>query len=589
MALVVRAADPVKHSGPYRGPMDNGIYAETGLAKAWPPDGPKLLWKANIGEGYGGVTVVDGMVYVSGGTGASLFGFTLGGEQKLKYGFGSTAWKRFSGSKSTTLVRDGVAIVTRPNADIIALDLKTGEPKWQMNAWTKFGSTVIAQGWGYPSTPALFENKVILNPVSRDDAVPPVVAVDFATGETLWKADAGTGKRYSCGDHSASVIVHNGRTLNINPTWRYILCLDPKDGKFLWEIPDIDTKVGSEKSLTPTYGDGYLVFDRSGWASCIKLSDDGLTYTPKWSRPHGQGFSHAVIMGKRVYLGGDVTQQALAGEKALEVAKAMPLARARLPRGAAPLPDLPGGLLCLDAETGETIDQLRLPGGLGHVVAADGMIYAINMPRSPERERAKAPEEAQLGLTVTLIEPVKDGMAVRGQFKPPMTIDDAKQVRELEFQANINPVLAEGRLFIRYGPLWVYDVRPQAAGTPAYAPPALGPASTMDLCLKRAVEGGHDLWVTVQLKDGVPAASAAAAPSWNRATHQVDLKDLKLGGNALTGALTVTLQPDATVPADKKPIVLPLTITATVANGRITGTFAGGKADGTAVTGRLAN
>jgi hypothetical protein len=48
----------------YRGPQNNGIYDETGLMRAWPAEGPKLLWKQRLAVGYGGVSVVDGIVWI---------------------------------------------------------------------------------------------------------------------------------------------------------------------------------------------------------------------------------------------------------------------------------------------------------------------------------------------------------------------------------------------------------------------------------------------------------------------------------------------------------------------------------------------
>src|SRR5688500_1843215 len=43
----------------WRGPGRDGISKETGLAKQWPADGPKLLWQVkDIGQGYGAPAVV---------------------------------------------------------------------------------------------------------------------------------------------------------------------------------------------------------------------------------------------------------------------------------------------------------------------------------------------------------------------------------------------------------------------------------------------------------------------------------------------------------------------------------------------------
>src|SRR4051794_12674233 len=41
----------------FLGPTRDGASAETGLARSWPKDGPKLLWKKDVGEGYSGPVI----------------------------------------------------------------------------------------------------------------------------------------------------------------------------------------------------------------------------------------------------------------------------------------------------------------------------------------------------------------------------------------------------------------------------------------------------------------------------------------------------------------------------------------------------
>ena len=160
----------------YRGPQNNGLYEETGLLKAWPAAGPKLLWKHMLGQAYGPPAVVDGIVWIASDANGHLYGFTLDGELKYQHPFGSTSWKRFTGPRCTPLIRGGLGVVVRPTADVHALDLKTGAQRWTLNAWKSFGAGTGNMGWGYPSSAVAFENKIILNPVSRTNATPPVVA-----------------------------------------------------------------------------------------------------------------------------------------------------------------------------------------------------------------------------------------------------------------------------------------------------------------------------------------------------------------------------------------------------------------------------
>src|SRR5262245_24943140 len=51
----------------WQGPDRNGISRETGLAKSWPSGGPPVVWSiSGLGNGYGGVAVKDGRIFVQG-------------------------------------------------------------------------------------------------------------------------------------------------------------------------------------------------------------------------------------------------------------------------------------------------------------------------------------------------------------------------------------------------------------------------------------------------------------------------------------------------------------------------------------------
>jgi hypothetical protein len=178
-------------------------------------------------------------------------------------------------------------------------------------------------------------------------------------------------------------------------------------------------------------------------------------------------------------------------------------------------------------------------------------------------------------------------MDVTGHFRLPMTRDDANQVRELEYQANVTPVIGEGRLFIRYGPLWVYDLRAPQGPPPRPFDPPLPAAGLWDLRLKGFFDAARDLLVTLQVKDEAVVSAIAAAPAWNRAMHPVDAKGVKVAGGALTGTFTVTLTPDASIPADKKPITRAVEVNVRHERGRLKGVYAGGLADGKRVDGRV--
>lgn len=468
IALCIALAAPAAWSGEspdglgYRGLNSSGVYPASGLLKSWPEGGPELLWKYALGPGYSSVCVSGGKVYATGGETHALYVFTLDGKLERHVRLGSSSWKRFSGTRSTPLVAEGVALSTTPDATFYAVDLATGAVRWNLNAWKDFGSGKGEMGWGYPESPVLHKGKVIFNACSRDDQTPPVAAIDIRTGKKVWEVDPGSGKRYSAGDVSCALVRHKGRDIVLAPTWRYLLCLDADTGKRLWEIPESPS--GSEKAITPIYSDGYVLWDQGGKARMLKLADDAESYTTMWTRTSlGDRFSHGVILDKRVYAFGNSAGRSV--RTAAPPGAHAPAGDSKRGEGeecrmdeqdAAPPAKGVFSLLCLDAETGRLIHS-RPAATAGHIAAADGMVYVVELVMTGN-EVVSGNTNRVLRPRITLVRPTKDGFEDAGQFVPALT-DLEVGVRDVEWQASVCPVIAEGCLFFRYGPLQVYELR----------------------------------------------------------------------------------------------------------------------------------
>ncbi len=431
----------------YRGIDNSGIYPAEGLVKSWPEEGPPLAWKYEIGLGFSGVTVTEDDVFATGGEMMYLYQFSLDGQLKARYPMGGASWKRFSGTRSTPLVYDDIVVSTTPDATIYAFDLEEKKLAWKVNAWRDFGAGKGHMGWGYPESPMLHRDMVIFNACSRMDATPPLVAIDIKTGKKRWgmSADKDNKDYYSAGDASGACFNHNGKDFVAHPTWRYLVVCEADTGKKLWEI----RKVG-EKTLTPVYSDGYLLYDRGNSIQMLYLSSDGDDYEVLWERAWPGGFSHAVILDGRVYVLGNPHHKPFKPERINEPLKKTKnndencetdSKKGRVPKAR--------GLLCLDAQTGKLIHWMKAS-GQGHIVSADGMVYFTEVIRQRGRR--------QKVLRISLIKPTEKGFEVTGRFVPNLT-DAELSLKDIDWQGPVNPVIAEGKLFVRYGPLMAFELR----------------------------------------------------------------------------------------------------------------------------------
>ena len=99
----------------WRGPDHNGVSNEKGWLTAWPKEGPKRLWTAEVGPGHAGVAVRAGKVYVMGRDGDRdvVFCFnTDTGATVWKHSYAAAESSYGRGPRATPAV-DGKAVYTR--------------------------------------------------------------------------------------------------------------------------------------------------------------------------------------------------------------------------------------------------------------------------------------------------------------------------------------------------------------------------------------------------------------------------------------------------------------------------------------------
>lgn len=186
----------------YYGPSRNSTSTEKGLLRTWPNDGPKVLWTAPLGIGFGGPAVSAGKVYLldrDDNVGDTLRVYDLSnGKELWNFAYAGPGKVEFPGSRSTPTV-DGDRVYTAGMVgDLYCFSTLTQKPLWHKNIWTDFGggSAVPASPfappaaggqlpiWGIVQNPLIYRNLLI---VASQAPQAGVVAYDKATGEINWK------------------------------------------------------------------------------------------------------------------------------------------------------------------------------------------------------------------------------------------------------------------------------------------------------------------------------------------------------------------------------------------------------------------
>lgn len=186
----------------YYGPKRDATSAEKGILRTWPKEGPKVLWTAPVGIGFGGAAVSAGKVYLldrDDKAGDTLRVYELSsGKELWNFAYAAPGKVEFPGSRTTPTVDGDRVYTVGMVGDLYCFNAATQKPLWHKNIWTDFGGGAAvpaspfapaAEGgqlpiWGIVQNPLIYRNLLI---VASQAPQAGLVAYDKATGEIKWK------------------------------------------------------------------------------------------------------------------------------------------------------------------------------------------------------------------------------------------------------------------------------------------------------------------------------------------------------------------------------------------------------------------
>lgn len=403
-SLVTLAADWPQ----WRGPERNGLSKETGLAKDWPKEGPKLLWQAKeIGDGYSTPAVVGERLYLISNEGIEneyihALSVTDGKEVwRTTIGkVGPNQGPQYPGTRSTPTIDGDVLYALGSNGDLVCLNIADGKEQWRKDLRKDFEGK--PGKWAYAESPLVDGDVLVIAPGGSKATI---VALHKKSGDIFWETAIPEGDEAAYA--SAMIVEVGGLKQYVEFLSKGLVGVEAKTGKLLWRYEK--TAQNSPANIpTPLVQDQfvYSAAGRSG-GGLVQLKVAGSTveaeevyFTPKLPTAIGG----AVLLDGNLY--GTNGQ----------------------------------GLLCADLKTGEIKWQERGIGA-GSVCYADGCLYVHG-------------ESGE----VALVQVAPDAYHEKGRFTPP----DAP--KKGPGKAWAYPVIANGRLYIReMGTLWCFDVSVSAA------------------------------------------------------------------------------------------------------------------------------
>lgn len=335
----------------FRGPRANGHTDSTGLPTTW-SETKNVRWKTPLHDlGWSSPVVWGDQIWVTTATADGKVDYAICVDKNTgKIIHDLKLWENANPSplgnamncyaSCTPVIEEGRVYVHFGSYGTACLDTATGKILWQRR------DLPCEHFRGPGSSPILFENLLIFHMDGYDHQY--VVALDKATGETVWKTDRDVDYGTDNGDTMKAfctplVIEAAGKTQLISPTSKATLAYDPRTGKELWRV---------------RYG--------SFSVAAMPLFDKDLLYL-------NTGFGKADLLAVRPDGEGDVTQSHVVWTAKKSI-------------GSKPSQVLLDGLIynvhdsgvasCLDAKTGDELWSKRLGGEYSAALLyGDGKLY----------------------------------------------------------------------------------------------------------------------------------------------------------------------------------------------------------------------
>ena len=338
----------------FRGPHANGTSEATGLPTAW-SEKENIKWKTPLHDrGWSSPVIWGDQIWVTAAredgkedfaicvdknTGKILHDINLWDVEKPSpLGNGLNGY-----ASCTPAIEAGRVYVHFGSYGTACLDTASGEMLWKRR------DLPCEHFRGPGSSPILFENLLIFHMDGYDHQY--IVALDKASGETVWKTDRNIDYGTDNGDvmkgfSTPIVIEAAGKTQLISPSSKACISYDPRTGREYWRV-----RYGSHSGAgMPAFGHG-LVYINTGFGAADLLA----------VKPDGEGDvtnTHVVWTAKRSI--GSKPSQVLVGDLIFNV------------------DDSPGVATCIDAKTGEELWSHRLTGEFSaSPLAADGKVYFL--------------------------------------------------------------------------------------------------------------------------------------------------------------------------------------------------------------------
>jgi outer membrane protein assembly factor BamB len=285
----LRASWP-RFRGPYQ---DNTSREAVPLAASFGPEGPPVVWSAEVGEGHAGPAVAGGRVYLLDYDEArqadALRCLSLDDGREIWRRWYTVRLKRNHGiSRTVPAVSERYVVSLGPGCQAMCVDAASGELRWGLDLVERFGTEVPL--WYTGQCPLIDGGQAVLAP--GGSAL--LAGVDLATGEVLWETPNPGGWGMS---HSSIMVMRLGgvRTYVYAAIGAIVgVSAESRDrGHLLWQSAEFDATVIAPSPVDVGQG---RIFQTAGYGAgsiLLQVAREGEAFSVRARYRHrpAQGFA----------------------------------------------------------------------------------------------------------------------------------------------------------------------------------------------------------------------------------------------------------------------------------------------------------
>jgi len=303
----------------FLGPDRSASLPHVRLARDWSATPPTRVWRVDVGAGWSGFAVVNGIAFTQEQRGADP-----GNSEQLVVArdveTGAELWRTAHaayfdhylggpGPRATPTVAHGLVYAHDALGRLECLDGATGKRLWQHDLKARYGMTDALEAdlitFGRSPSPLVLRDMVIL-PAGGDPAGkrPGLVAFDRTTGAVLWE---GPPRNISHASPNSATLAGVEQVLVVNADT--VSGHDPRDGRLLWEHP-WPGKTGADANCSqpvPIAPDKVLVSKGYGQGSMLlqltPAAEGTFTAAPVWTSQRGlrTKLTNMALLGEHAY------------------------------------------------------------------------------------------------------------------------------------------------------------------------------------------------------------------------------------------------------------------------------------------------